>query len=131
MGKKRLRGPKQWMQIMDQGILDGIKQRMGYVPVQGPFLFAKKRLRVLLTEDPGTGVHFSISHPSRYPTWEEQVDARYALCPKVPYMASILPPKDEYVNLDKNTFHWWAFDVNPNRNDEPPAPPDVAIKGQG
>lgn len=52
------------------------------------------------------GWHFSISHPSRNPTWEEQRDLRYALIPDDVYMVSIMPPKSEYVNVHKFCFHW-------------------------
>lgn len=52
------------------------------------------------------GWHFSISHQSRNPTWEEQRDARYALVPEEITMVSVLPPKDQYVNLHPFCFHW-------------------------
>lgn len=52
------------------------------------------------------GWHFSISHPSRNPTWEEQRDARYAFVPDDLYMVMVLPPKKEYVNLHEFCFHW-------------------------
>lgn len=66
------------------------------------------------------GWHFSISCPARNPTWEEQRDARYALVPDDVYMVSILPPKKEYINAHKFTFHWWQagpkfFDVKTGR----------------
>lgn len=52
------------------------------------------------------GWHFSISHPSRYPTWDEQKQARYELVPDEVYMVSIMPPRSEYVNRHPNCFHW-------------------------
>lgn len=52
------------------------------------------------------GWHFSISHPNRYPTWEEQKRARYELIPDEVYMVSIMPPRSEYVNRHPNCFHW-------------------------
>lgn len=66
------------------------------------------------------GWHFSISHHSRNPTWEEQRDARYELIPDDVYMIQILPPKREYVNVDRFCFHWYEsgpkfFDVNTGR----------------
>ncbi len=51
--------------------------------------------------------HLSISHPSRYPSWEEIRDARYALVPDGVTMAMLLPPKDQYVNIHPNCFHLW------------------------
>ena len=53
------------------------------------------------------GWHFSISHPTRYPTWEEMRNVRYELIPDDLYMVMILPPKREYVNLHPNCFHWY------------------------
>lgn len=73
--------------------------------------------RVLITEDPiqegspiiggddGFRWHMSISHPQRYPTWDEMKEARYRLLPDDCYMIQVLPPKTEYVNLHDRTFH--------------------------
>jgi len=51
--------------------------------------------------------HLSISHPTRYPTWDEIKVARYALTPADVAMAMILPRTDEYVNVPQqdNVFH--------------------------
>lgn len=49
--------------------------------------------------------HMSISHPTRYPTWDEIKTARYGLCPKEITMVMFLPPQDEYVNVHANCFH--------------------------
>lgn len=61
--------------------------------------------------------HLSMSHrsnlngpnglpiPGRIPTWEEIKEARYRFCPDEVYMAMILPPKSEYVNLHPTTMH--------------------------
>lgn len=53
------------------------------------------------------GWHFSIAHPSRHPTWEEQKAARYALVPDNIHMVSIMPPRSEFVNQHEHCFHWW------------------------
>lgn len=66
--------------------------------------------RILLSgpaEREQIGWHFSISHPSRNPTWEEQRNARYELVPDGIYMVAVLPPKAEYVNLHEFCFHWY------------------------
>lgn len=52
----------------------------------------------------------SISHPSRYPGWEEIKDARYSLLPAGLNFAMMLPPLNEYVNIHQNCFHLWEFD---------------------
>jgi hypothetical protein len=49
--------------------------------------------------------HFSISHPSRYPTWDEIAAARYALLPRLRDCAMVLPPEEDYVNLHEFCFH--------------------------
>ena len=49
--------------------------------------------------------HFSISHPTRDPTWEEIAAARYALLPKLKDCVMLLPPDDDYVNVHEHCFH--------------------------
>lgn len=55
--------------------------------------------------------HLSISHktnqhePGRIPTWEEIKEARYLFCPNHVYMAMILPPMKEFVNVHRTTMH--------------------------
>lgn len=63
--------------------------------------------------------HLSISHrsnnivlpstgkpaPGRIPTWEEIKEARYRFLPDDVYMAMILPPMSEYVNVHPTTMH--------------------------
>jgi len=56
------------------------------------------------------GWHLSISHPSRYPTWDEIKAARYQLTPHNITMAMILPPPNEYVNIHENCFHLWQVE---------------------
>lgn len=51
------------------------------------------------------GWHLSISHPTRYPTWDEIKEARYYFCPDEVTMGMLLPPKSEYVNVHPNCFH--------------------------
>jgi|SRR5215469_6467547 len=59
----------------------------------------------LATEGGWKRWHLSISHPSRYPTWQEIRFARYDLLPHDVTMAMILPPHAEYVSLHQNCFH--------------------------
>lgn len=70
-----------------------------------------------MTEEPflpehAVGIHLSLSaHENRPPTWEEQRDARYALCPADIFMVQVLPPEDDYRSLlGLNVFHWWQID---------------------
>lgn len=64
------------------------------------------KLTVLRSKEDGLW-HMSISHPSRYPSWDEIYEARYEfLLPNI-QVAMMLPPKEEYVNFHKHTFHLW------------------------
>lgn len=54
--------------------------------------------------------HLSISHPFRYPTWDEIHAARYCFMPEEITVAMILPPKAEYVNIHKNCFHLYELE---------------------
>ncbi len=49
--------------------------------------------------------HLSISHPRRYPRWDEIAHARYSVVPDEANMMMGLPPKREYVNIHENCFH--------------------------
>lgn len=55
-------------------------------------------------------LHVSVSHPARYPRWDELLSARYALMPGDITVAQIMPPRDEYVNVHPNCFHLWEID---------------------
>lgn len=56
--------------------------------------------------------HLSISHPKRYPHWDEIKAARYQLVPNDITMAMLLPPKEQYVNIHPNCFHLWEIREN-------------------
>lgn len=49
--------------------------------------------------------HLSISHPTRYPSWDEIKEARYRFVPNEVTMAMLLPPREEYINIHSNCFH--------------------------
>ena len=49
--------------------------------------------------------HLSISHPRRYPDWNEIKAARYEFIPNEVMVAMFLPPMEEYVNLHDYCFH--------------------------
>lgn len=56
--------------------------------------------------------HLSISHPSRYPTWDEIRDACWELIPGDVTMAQLVVPKGEHVNVNKTCFHLWQVFVD-------------------
>jgi hypothetical protein len=54
------------------------------------------------------GYHLSISHPRRYPTWDEICDARDRFTPLDTTMVMLMPPRERWVNVHNNCFHLWA-----------------------
>jgi len=56
----------------------------------------------------GLWKHASISHPRRYPFWDEILDVRYSFFGDEDEVFQILPPKREYLNIHKNCFHLWS-----------------------
>lgn len=68
------------------------------------YLETHRNLRILVGIEQGFW-HLSISHPDRYPTWDEIKEARYEFLPHSLHIAMILPPPSEYVNLHDNCFH--------------------------
>lgn len=71
--------------------------------------FNGTQFAVIITKDDGVNWHMSISHPNRYPTYEELKEARYKFCPDEVEMAQIFPPKSEFVNVHPNCFHLWQI----------------------
>ncbi len=74
------------------------------MPMLETTAWAHGALRALVSKE-GEYWHLSISHPIRYPKWDEIKEARYALLPNECTMAILLPPKEEYVNIHPNCFH--------------------------
>lgn len=78
--------------------------------LQGMGVYRMGECKIMLSSEAEikeNGWHFSISHPTRHPTWEEQKNARYQLCPPEITMASYMPPMSEFVNIHEHCFHWW------------------------
>ena len=79
---------------------------------------------VILSREPGVGFdgnygwHMSISHVTRYPTWDEIKTARYGLdALKEVTMAQILGPVEddsEWVNVHENCFHLYEIGPQPS-----------------
>jgi hypothetical protein len=64
------------------------------------------RLTIFVGRLPISGeYHLSISHPTRYPTWDEIAEARYKLIPDECTMGLLLPARGRYVNIHHNCFH--------------------------
>ena len=87
------------------------QQRRKYQPVNSPVPGAeafttKSGLTIFRAQELGSW-HLSIAHPHRNPSWKELHDTRYDLVPDDVYMALILPPSRQYVNLHEHCFHLW------------------------
>jgi hypothetical protein len=67
-------------------------------------VFRSGMLTVFVATEDGL-LHLSISHPMRYPDWDEIKSARYDLLPNGKTFAILFPPKEVYVNFHKNCFH--------------------------
>jgi len=78
--------------------------RKGHLKV----LFSPKELHTETDLGGGYWKHLSISHPRRYPFWDEILDARYAFFSNTETVIQIMPPESEYVNLHPNCFHLWS-----------------------
>lgn len=76
-----------------------------------PRVYRDGQLTILVSQDEDdAGLvrwHLSISHPKRYPVWHEIRTARYKYLPADVFVAMLLPPLEEYVNLHENCFHLW------------------------
>ena len=63
----------------------------------------------VVTPEP-SGLHISVSHPDRYPTWDELASARDAFGGPDRRMVMHFPPRAEYVNVHATTLHLWEAD---------------------
>jgi hypothetical protein len=80
----------------------------------GARAYAANHLRAIVGRS-AAGWHMSVSHPGRYPTWDEIAHLRYELLPADKTFVMVLPPEDEYVNIHPFTFHLWeAKDLRPS-----------------
>lgn len=77
-------------------------------PIPHSQCFTWGELSVIKSLDDGRW-HLSISHPRRYPTWDEIKTARYDLLSRDITMAMLLPPVEDYVNIHQNCFHLWQI----------------------
>ena len=53
--------------------------------------------------------HLSISHKYRDPTWDEIKTIRYKMLNAKKTYGILLPPKEQYVNIDQHCFHLWEI----------------------
>lgn len=67
-------------------------------------------LKILASRDVDGDVHWlhiSVSHPRRYPTWEELRFVKDTFIGKDKEAVQIFPREQDYVNVHKNCFHLW------------------------
>lgn len=86
------------------------------------YMDADLGLLVLVSRDLARGpgaplvLHISVSHKTRYPTWDELAAVKKAFADHMT-MAIYLPPPAEHVNAHPNCFHMWEA-VHPVANGE-------------
>ena len=80
-------------------------QLAALINVHNPYLrcYALGTCSVIVTKE-FDSFHLSISHKVRLPTWHEVSQARYRLLPADRIYAMILPPVDDYININPNCF---------------------------
>lgn len=82
-------------------------------------IYKKGNIGIMVGLEPNVGWHLSISHPHRYPTWDEIRNARFVMTPNEVTMAFILPPSSEYVNIHPNCFHLFEIKENVSKIIQP------------
>ena len=50
--------------------------------------------------------HISISHPFRYPTWDEMGEVKDEFCPDI-FMSIPHPPRKHWLNINPRVMHLW------------------------
>ncbi len=83
------------------------------------------KLTIMVSFQPETGWHMSISRNDRYPYWDEIAYARYELLPQDMTFVFILPPREEYINVHNFCFHLHEY-----RAAIPAMPPTAAAEGE-
>lgn len=89
-------------------------------PIKSPILGGRVftadlgQIQCLVSKDYGKW-HMSISHASRYPTWDEIKQAVYELLPEGLTYAMYFPPKSQFVNIHPNCFHVYESEVSDDR----------------
>lgn len=93
---------------------DGWRWRGLITQFLGQVYESRDGLRVIVSLDPvgDRGPHryrwhMSASREDRLPGWDELRDARYLFVPGEITMAMLLPPRSQYVNINRWTFHLW------------------------
>jgi hypothetical protein len=69
------------------------------------------KVSILIGSRPEYGIHCSIAHPLRYPTWNEIYKVRYALLPGDKNFGMHLPPMKDYLNVHRNCFHLYEMEL--------------------
>jgi hypothetical protein len=82
------------------------KPLQAYLEVTHTELYRMGLLTVWYRHNPHVDEYdLSISHPKRYPTWDEIAHLRYKMLPQDRAYAMLLPNPKDYVAIAKNMFH--------------------------
>lgn len=91
---------------MSPGTIDGRAFRMGKLLAIVSYCEVDETTPIGLIV-PQKRWRLSVSHPDRYPTWDELKYLRYKLMPDVKTMAFFLPAADEYVDCHPYCLQMW------------------------
>lgn len=75
-----------------------------------------KVVRSVDTTEHGTLLHLSISHPERYPTWEELKACKAYFFGDAKDAVMVFPREALWVNIHANCFHLWELPKIPGRS---------------
>lgn len=96
----------------EETILSGTDKLTMILLESGTKMFHKGNLKLLYSpiehHPDGLWKHASLSHPKRYPTWDEILDIRNTFFDHNNDVFQVLPPCNEYINIHKNCFHLWS-----------------------
>jgi hypothetical protein len=84
-------------------------ERMGAVAVySAPALGLEARFSLDTMENGRQWLHLSVSHRSRYPTWDELREVKNMILGRDRAAYQVLPREADYVNVHPNCFHLWS-----------------------
>lgn len=114
MGKLKASGVLNWKKL--DGSSENVRVMMFAYSKEpnsqfiGAWVEQNRNLKLYISIDNGL-LHMSISHPKRYPTWDEILRTRYKFFPETVELVMYLPKQSDYVNVHPNCFH--LFQVPP------------------
>ena len=112
MGKLKPSGALNWKKTDNRELyIQRMKQDYAKEPNSqfvGEWKELSRKLRLFIFVDDNV-LHMSMSHPTRYPTWDEMFRTRYKFFSDQIDFVMYLPRESEYVNVHENCFHLYQL----------------------